>query len=742
MPTKQLRGERGQTSLFMALFISTMIMLFAFTTNIGMLVHAKINLQNAADAAAYAGAAVQARQLTAVGYLNWEMRRALKEFMFYYTVRGQNAGLPCFPMDSGGSTNPGARCPPSNGAGRYDFRIADYAHNEPINETSGNMIPTVCVIFTTTNNYCQKKGVAGIPEFPSGGGWGVADPIVASVRNATRQIIDKKLQDCFARTDINRQFLIAWLFNLYPIADPTAFLATGNDRDDPFPVTTGLERIGYLPRMAILRARIDNFEEMLNLNLQSEGASLTVDENSITAFRGMVTENRKLDYFERPLQAYLSAKNNLVGIGENGIFADIQMTELLPTNPGDTIASPDLVNPPTLARFNDITAPVAIANSKFETVVGGNQDAGNCGQFRELRVIPRFPFGVTKDPKILTYYAVRLQANARLLFSPFGTDGTVSLSAYSAAKPFGSRIGKDLSKDPTHMITANGLLEPTDIRTMAFPNPLVANDDSDSEINGFTTNSHLGYIRAAMAWTQRLDLGGRLSGAYAPWEVGYYTIPANFERPESIGLFEDNPTYSAANSKFFVMTAPVMPVKRQVAGGGFLRSIVAGYMVGDLTQRATFENNVFADFMNAVMSDAKWASLIGYMESENQMRFHFIPDPLLNDEPELLAFVRANGSRFTVAGMPLAQRRQLTSWNNQKTALDSDMDIPANSELGLDIGRSGYSVRFVSFHTLQAGGRATNDPNFVGTQWSNPFTRLNAGDSASRIQDDLRKLKH
>ena len=73
-----LRNQKGQTSLFMALFIFTMIIMFAFTTNIGMLVHAKINLQNAADAAAYSGAAVQARQLTAAGYLNWEMRRALK----------------------------------------------------------------------------------------------------------------------------------------------------------------------------------------------------------------------------------------------------------------------------------------------------------------------------------------------------------------------------------------------------------------------------------------------------------------------------------------------------------------------------------------------------------------------------------------------------------------------------------------------------------------------------------------
>ena len=40
--------------------------LFAFVVNLGMLVSAKIALQNAADLAAIAGAATQARQMTAI----------------------------------------------------------------------------------------------------------------------------------------------------------------------------------------------------------------------------------------------------------------------------------------------------------------------------------------------------------------------------------------------------------------------------------------------------------------------------------------------------------------------------------------------------------------------------------------------------------------------------------------------------------------------------------------------------
>jgi hypothetical protein len=249
----------------MALFIFTMIIMFAFTTNIGMLVHAKINLQNAADAAAYAGAAVQARQLTSVGYLNWEMRRALKEFLFYYTVRGEYSSLPCYPRNASGMQPP--FCPGAgNGEERYNFAFYD-PREGPNNETGGPYLPSVCIIFDQSNNYCQKDAVAGIPEFQGGGSWGVADPIVAQVRNATNQIIDKKLADCLSRTGINQQFLIAWLFNLYPLQDSLSLLRTGQDVDDPYPFSNGLERIGILPRMSILRARIDNYEEMLNLNV-------------------------------------------------------------------------------------------------------------------------------------------------------------------------------------------------------------------------------------------------------------------------------------------------------------------------------------------------------------------------------------------------------------------------------------------------------------------------------------------
>jgi hypothetical protein len=762
------RNERGQAAIFMALFFSTMILLFAFTTNVGMLVHAKINLQNAADAAAYAGAAVQARQLTAAAYLNWEMRRALKEFLFYTSVRSQYAAMPCFPLDAQGSVLP--ICPAVNPEGRHDFRLYDPREartNELPAPPGKGYVPSTCIIFKAENNYCQKAGVPGIPEFPSGGGWGVADPIVAAVRSATNQIISKKTEDCEGRTELNRKFLIAWLFALEPRRNMDPFFSAGDDIDDPFPFANGLERIGILPRMAMLRARIDNIEEALNLNLSNEGVgSVTVTDQTMGQLRGLAPGPYKtLDYFERPIQAFLSARNNLPSIGEdNGNFAQVELTELLPNRVGSVEINGNLRNPPVLAKFIDLKGRATFANSLFrqinpaDTSTGGR---GNCYQFREARVISQFPFGVTKDPSVLTYYAVRLEAKARLLFSPFGGNGVVTLSAYSAAKPFGSRIGKNLNPEDSRdgalknmmgqssigrSFSATGGGTITDFVDLitglspTYPNVLIKDGDTNSNDMGFNTNEHLGYLRQAVISLQRADFGPRLAGAYAPWEIGYYTPPANFQEGV-IGKFEDNPTF---NGKTFSLVAPLFPVNGNNGGDlRFIKERVLGYMVGDADDALTTSGAEFAPFLNYVMGDDKFADLTAYMGDSRETVYHYIPDPLLTDEPDLQAYARAVGQKFTVAGMTDPYKRQLTSWNNQKTASDGpEYNVEPNSELGLDMGRSGYSVRFLSFASLRAGGRATNDPDQVGIQWSNPFDRFDAGSSAARIFDDINKLKH
>lgn len=73
------RNERGQITVLFALVFTFMFILFAFVIDFGHLINNKINLQIAADMAAYSGAAWQARILDTMGMVNYRLRQNLKE---------------------------------------------------------------------------------------------------------------------------------------------------------------------------------------------------------------------------------------------------------------------------------------------------------------------------------------------------------------------------------------------------------------------------------------------------------------------------------------------------------------------------------------------------------------------------------------------------------------------------------------------------------------------------------------
>lgn len=724
-------GQRGQTTIFIALFFATMLLVFAFSTNIGMLVHAKINLQNAADAAAYAGASVQARQMTTVAYLNYEMRRALKQFLYLYMIWGSNAQT-CRPSSASGASN----VPGCNAAGvgdpnrNYNFRLYDPRDPQALRERAGLYIPSVCIIFEDSNNYCQKHDVAGIPEFQSSGYYGWADSIISSVQSATKIIIDKKVDDCESRTRANVLFLIAWLFNLDP---RPAQITSAADQLNPFPIS-GMDSVGYLPRYAILRARIDNQEEALNLNLTNEGLSTTITDEVFEQLRGRAG-NDKQWYYERPMQAFLSARNNLPTEADNGIFSDIQLSELIPQTGYGNGPSPGLSNPPILAQYSDQKRLFTLANSEFRGALISSE-RGGCQQIRVARDIQQFPMGVFKRAKIVTYYAVRLQAKVKLLFSPFGEDGSVPISAYAAAKPFGSRTGIFLriNDDPERFVGARANMTGrsgagfVSVFSPLFPNPKIEDTAVRSNQAGFAANGHFGYLTQA---TTLFGLAGgmRLAGSYAPWEVGFYTVPANFQ---NISKFSNNPRYETTYQLF----APVSPVNQQSDSLAFLRDRIMQYVM----DTSSTGINVIAGIINQQLSDANFDVLFSYMRDRSLDRYHLIPDPILRDRPDLLNFARGNGGqRYTVAAMANDQRRQLTSWNTTKTAGHGGGSYN-NSELGEGFGRSGYSVKMVSFRTLLNGGPAGNDENVA---YDNPFDRyLSGGDEAEVVINAINALEH
>ena len=732
-------SQKGQATIFMVVFITTMILLFAFTTNIGMLVHAKINLQNAADAASFAGASVQARQLTAVGYLNFEMRRAIKQFLFNWMVRGNQAQA-CFPARPDGSAEARNACAGEQGApnDRYQFSFRDPRDPEDFGsivdtfkEQPGRYIPTTCIIFDQRNNYCQKTKVAGIPEL--GGITGVlafVNPIINAVKNSTNIIINKKVNDCLSRTQANALFLLAWLVNLVPAPVP---IRAQNDFEDAFPVFNTIDGMGVLLRLALLRARIDNFEEALNFNLKTEGLDTsTINTETINILLG---DASKRAYHERPIQAYLSAKNNLPTVsGDNGIFSNLKVTELLPLQ-SSVPRNPNLINNPTIAKFVDITDNVVVAASAFFSTSTRNR--GECRQERREIRIPSFLVGVHKDPEVLTYYAVNLKADTRLLFSPFGIDGTVTLSAYSAAKPFGSRIGKNLAINPDAMIHSFGKRNQNDVlfgefsKRHQFINLLVTANNRNAINDGFASNNHLGYLHRAI---RVLGNAGafRLAGAYAPWEVGFYTIPADLGPITGpFNQFKGNPDFQVAGtSAKFNLRAPITPFRVPGSNLNFILGKIEAMftILGFLTSgQGQAELTLIKQ---AYLNSSNFQGTLAFLRATGQDQVHPIPNPILNDNNALLNYAR---SEFTVFG-PGAIRSQLTSWNTIKSSAND------GGELGPLVGRSGYSVRFVGFSNLRGGGLASNDGS---VNYTDPFARLSPGSQdAQKILDEITALRH
>ena len=81
-----LKNSKGQAAIFILMLFSLIFMFFGMAINIGMLVHHKMNLQNAADMAALSAASEQARILNMIGWKNYELRKNFKYFLYEYWV--------------------------------------------------------------------------------------------------------------------------------------------------------------------------------------------------------------------------------------------------------------------------------------------------------------------------------------------------------------------------------------------------------------------------------------------------------------------------------------------------------------------------------------------------------------------------------------------------------------------------------------------------------------------------------
>ena len=441
-------NSKGQVSVFLAVILLVIVALMAFIINIGIFVKAKINLQNAVDAAAYSGAAVQARQLSNIAYMNWEMRNIYKEWVFKYYVLGQ-LGLR------------GTKTPSTSGS--MDFRLPSLARLSSRFNTDNDRredpwnIPSVCIDFAQAGRVCNSYSQPGLPRFDLEGLPGTDETITAFLD----ALAEQKAGDCATRSNLNFSVATQWTY--------------GMGRDSAVPLPPGvpyvsIDRKGAFPRALEAALRVRNLERMVN---ESPKGGVTFNPgNSFCQQGGGCRDVREFEgesspIHERTIKAFWAGFRNLAKSPDsepNNLKGTFTLTELAP-NPYDVDFSTDLggylmasagagtsnfsnkyyldlqLQLVNYAIFFNLLQALSTADGRRRNVPNQGQSAA-CGVRKAAIPVPGYPLGFVKNPDVLTYYAVKGEAHFTGLMNPFMDP--IPMVAYGAAKPYGGRIGPHL----------------------------------------------------------------------------------------------------------------------------------------------------------------------------------------------------------------------------------------------------------------------------------------------------------
>jgi hypothetical protein len=391
MGLKSIRNQRGQMAIFVALIFQVLFVLFAMAINVALVVHDKINLQNAVDLSAYYAAQRQAELLNAIAHQNYQIRQAWKLLAWRYRALG-TMGLqrppdthPVWPRGNQGPLRTEAPFGPALDPG-----------------------PAVCVTYkgvwkdvTTDENLCNRKNLV-IPPLPS-------TPVIAGFNP----------------------------FNLIISAISDRLVAQFNDACDVHGA------INWWYAASILKAfREDqrNRKQVIfaladGLGADPSGDFVDIQGNSVLAGARKVFE-KNLTFENEQGNPQMRLFNSFAGLKGKQWLTEMNvqpMVVYVDVAPGAACASvnrnvydlPQRTSARTVAqqRFDPDGSLQAFAQ---DTVIRG-------GDFYNYAV------GVEKNPWYVAYVGVQAETQPRQLFFPFG--GGITLRARAFAKPFGGRIG-------------------------------------------------------------------------------------------------------------------------------------------------------------------------------------------------------------------------------------------------------------------------------------------------------------
>ena len=584
-------------------------------------------------------------------------------------------------------------------------------------------VPAVCLVFSPEDNFCQLTTSPPI-ALPNNNPF---DAIGQALQGQLQTFEQIRQNNCGKIQVTNQTALILWLFNTelnvsnLNFQDPDLQLASQ--------AIKGLAQgLGLYPRNLILSLRIRTLEKYLNLSpiagLDAQGAN------------DLKTNSADPAKVERPVQAFLSAFNTL---GNHTFDAgSIRMDELLPA--GENGA--DLLQ---LTEHRNNFEAYYVAYDIGTPNAAGQAD---CNAFPSAVPVRELPVGFSKSPDALTYYAVRLRATANLLFSPFGP---VQMKAYSAAMPFGSRIGPLAESYGANPFVDDTATDPTNQPIGSCCNgvanlPLSIGDTLQRGWNvGLVQKEMFRQLSSAGGVNQGggtttingQNLARAYTGAMAPnpTERGLYNIINDIGHKQ--GLDPTHSTSGDAFTRFFGagpdegfpdgFTSIWAPVADLENGDPAAEVSQAISQIQGLPQEVTQSLQAgISRYVEALENATNGQG--SETEDGEGLKVVRLRDPLNAYDPQQGLIIPLEIDPLitdTSSNAEELQGKIKTSWNNVR------------NEDFQNRGRVGYSVKYVSFGSLRNGG--SNPPD-----GSNPFantfeTVLGADEEAKQ---DIQFLKH
>lgn len=704
------RKNSGQATIMIALMSLTFVFFFIFVLTTGLLVNAKINLQNAADVAAYAGAATQARQLNTIAYLNYEMRRQFKKFLFRYYVLGTR------------SYDPEPAAP-----------TRAWSMNGNPNPSEAFGVPAVCVVFNRKSNHCHVRALKPI-QIPIKN---PLDSVSVALADQLEQLEQIRQDQCRYSSFTNQQLLTLWLLNTDTNLDAvkaaigaggTGTVSSVQERRLVNETIARLaEGIGLIPREVLLRLRIDTVASYINSVAETD---LNYDRVQQLKIPGAGNDPSMQ---ERKINAFLSAYYTLGSGQEKDTFPrdGIRLTELLPgnTDQANLIELEDLKT--TFDSFYVYFQPEKL-----------NPPSGSCVARPCPVTVTQFPFGVAKKPSTLTYYAVKLEAETNLLLKRWllpGLNGPLRLKAYSAAMPFGSRIGPPPSLAASGQsifsrAASKGVLVETFLGSV--PNLAVMDPGLTGPAPGGGDYYDSSVIAAYNSLfvpnpsTETIQLNAdtyQAAMSPSPAEAKWYTI------------LNDLP-YMAGNNPDPIGNSVGSPFMRHFANGSSIHSVWAPITSSRMTPAEAKLKILSAITGSVSLSDPKCPSaddLIAGLRTRVDAYIASLQAGQGEDgETYTIARIRdpfrttgTNGAlqAVSVPGIPFDTSNSSGMVNNSW--------FSTKNNAYADRGRLGYSVKFVSFRTLLGSSPGMTSDGQVS--WTNRgfFTDPDA-------QLDVEQLRH